>query len=245
MLYPKTERQARTALLLTPAQMDRLGRAHVMLFGLGGVGGYAAETLCRVGVGRLTLVDGDTLAVSNLNRQLVALHSTIGQEKAQAVKARLLNIAPDAHITAITAFHLPTQPVPIPEDVDLLLDAVDTVAAKLDLAEQAKARGIPIISCMGMGNRLDPTQVRLGDLFDTAGCPLSRVMRKELRKRGIERLRCVYSTEPALTPAKGGDTRASGRPTPGSTPFVPAVAGLYMAYETVSQLCGLTQEAIK
>lgn len=225
-------RMARTALLLPPGAMARLRDAHVMLFGLGGVGSYAAEALARAGVGRLTVVDADVVSESNLNRQLPALASTIGQPKALVVAQRLRDAAPDALITPVAAFHLPQTPVPIPDDVDLIADAVDTVSAKLDLAVQAKARGIPIISCMGMGNRLDPTLIRVGDLFETSGCPLCRVMRRELRKRGVDALPCVYSTEPALSPA----TPEGERPVPGSVSFVPSVAGLYMAHYAVKTL---------
>lgn len=237
---PIGEWEARTALLLDGKQLARLHRAHVMIFGLGGVGSYAAEAIGRAGVGKITLVDGDTVAVSNLNRQLPALHSTIGRDKVDVIHNRLLDIAPNAKIKAVKAFHLTDHPVPIPEDVAMVVDAVDTVAAKLDLAVTCKERGIPLIACMGMGNRLDPTQVRVGDLFETAGCPLSRVMRRELRKRGVTELRCVYSMEPARKPRAAPDMaaeiRASGRPSPGSTPYVPAVAGLFMAYEVVRKL---------
>ncbi len=238
-----TQWQARTALLLGQENLDKLRNSHGMVFGLGGVGSYAAEALCRAGVGKLTLVDADTVAPSNLNRQLPALTSTLGRAKAVVVGERLRDIAPEAEIVAIEAFHMPETPVPIPQDVAFVVDAVDTVAAKIDLAVTCKARGIPLVSCMGMGNRLDPTQIRIGDLFDTAGCPLCRVMRRELRKRGVEALRCVYSTEKAMKGEADGDTpverRDSGRPSPGSVPFVPSVAGLYMAYDVVRTLCGL------
>ena len=226
------ERVSRTALLLSPEAMERLRGAHVMLFGLGGVGSYAAEALARAGVGRLTLVDADTVTPGNLNRQLPALRSTVGQSKAHVMASRLRDAAPDAEITPIERFHLPTSPVPIPPDVDFLADAVDTVAAKLDLAQQAKARAIPIISCMGMGNRLDPTKIRLGDIFETKECPLCRVMRRELRRRGIDALPCVYSTEPARKPTAPEGEKA----VPGSVSFVPSVAGLYMAYHIVRTL---------
>lgn len=241
--YPRSERQIRTEKLLGSQGLERLWQAHVMIFGLGGVGSYAAEALGRAGVGRLTLVDADRVAASNLNRQLPALCSTVGRPKADVVRERLLDIAPDADIVAVKAFHLPESPVEIPQDVDVVLDAVDTIAAKLDLAVTCRKRGIPLLSCMGMGNRLDPTRIRIGDLFETSGCPLGRVMRRELRKRGIGSLRCVYSTEPACAGAQGealgAEPRAGGRPSPGSLPYVPSVAGLYMAYEAVRML---TQE---
>lgn len=235
-------RLSRSSLLLTPAQMETLRRSHILLFGLGGVGGYAAEALARSGVGRLTLIDGDTVSPTNLNRQLAALSSTIGQNKANVMAARLQDAAPDCIIDGLCAFHLPQNPVPIPEDCSMVLDAVDTLAAKLHLAQTCQERKIPLVSCMGMGNRLDPTCIRVGDIFETSGCPLCRDMRKELRKRHIDSLRCVYSTEPAHVPLADGapaETKASGRPVPGSVSFVPSVAGLYMAYEAVRQLCGL------
>lgn len=239
MLYAREEREIRTAKLIPHAQLDRLWKAHVMIFGLGGVGSYAAEALCRAGIGRLTLVDADTIAPSNLNRQLPALHSTIGRAKAEVVRERLLDIAPDAKIEAIQAFHLPSAPVFIPDDTAFVVDAVDTVSAKLDLAKTCGERNIPLIACMGMGNRLDPTQIRIGDIFETMDCPLCRVMRRELRRRAVPSLRCVYSVEKACEPLaeEGGDPRASGRPSPGSVPYVPSVAGLYMAYEVVRLLC--------
>ena len=242
-MLTRETRLARAALLLTPRQMDALQQAHILLFGLGGVGGYAAEALARAGVGRLTLIDGDTVSPTNLNRQLAALSGTIGQSKADVMTARLREAAPDCVIEGICAFHLPQSPVPIPEDCSFVLDAVDTLAAKLHLAQVCQERGVPLVSCMGMGNRLDPTRIRIGDIFETSGCPLCRDMRKELRKRHIDSLCCVYSTEPARAPLPSGtqppETKASGRPTPGSVSFVPSVAGLYMAYEAVRQICGL------
>ena len=195
-------RLERTALLLSPAQMERLEHAHVMLFGLGGVGGHAAEALARGGVGKLTLVDHDVVSPSNLNRQLAALESTVGRPKAQVLSARLRDAAPDAEIVAVEAFYLPESPVPIPQDVSVVVDAIDTVSAKLHLAQICYERGIPLISCMGMGNRLDPTLIRVGDIFETSGCPLCRVVRQGLRKRNIPSLRCVYSLEP---PSVQGD----------------------------------------
>ena len=252
MGHPGGERFARTALLLSPGRLDRLWHAHVMVFGLGGVGSYAAEALGRMGIGKLSLVDGDIVDISNVNRQLPAQESTLGRPKADVVRERLLDIAPDARVEAIEAFHLPERPVPIPRDVDFLVDAVDTVAAKIDLAFTCRRREISMIACMGMGNRLDPTLVRIGDLFETSGCPLCRVMRRELRKRDIASLRCVYSMEPAerviagqafpSTPEACSPKASAGgvnpaRPPTGSVAYVPAVAGLYMAYEAVRVLC--------
>lgn len=222
-------RLERTALLLSPAQMERLEHAHVMLFGLGGVGGHAAEALARGGVGKLTLVDHDVVSPSNLNRQLAALESTVGRPKAQVLSARLRDAAPDAEIVAVEAFYLPESPVPIPQDVSVVVDAIDTVSAKLHLAQTCYERGIPLISCMSMGNRLDPTLIRVGDIFETSGCPLCRVVRQGLRKRNIPSLRCVYSLEPAI---------GTGGRLPGSVSFVPPAAGLFLAAEAVRLIAG-------
>lgn len=234
------ERLKRTALLFSDEQMEKLRMAHVMLLGLGGVGSYAAEALARGGVGKMTIVDNDDVAVSNLNRQLPALVSTIGQSKVDVVARRLRDLAPDMELTAVNAFYLPETPVEIPPDCTVVVDAIDTTSAKLHLAEMCMQRGIPLISCMGMGNRLDPTKIVIGDIYETTACPLCRVMRRELRKRNIPSLRCVYSTEPAVTPRVDpeGETRATGRPSPGSVSFVPSVAGLYLAYESIRIITG-------
>ncbi len=229
-------RESRTALLLSREQLDTLKAAHVMVFGLGGVGGYAAEALGRMGVGKLTIVDKDTFEESNLNRQTGALTSTIGKPKAAVTRERLLDINPDAEIIAVEQFHLPDTPVPIPDDVSIVLDAVDTVAAKLSIVEICKQKGVPVISCMGMGNRLDPTQIRLGDIFQTNNCGLSRVMRKELRKRNITSLRCVYSMEEPLPVSEAIPAKGGSRAAPGSVAYVPSVAGLYMAYDAVNTI---------
>ncbi|MBE5779674.1 MAG: tRNA threonylcarbamoyladenosine dehydratase [Clostridiales bacterium] len=237
----RSQRLARSALLLESAQLQRLEEAHVMLLGLGGVGSYAAEAMARSGVGKMTIVDCDDVAVSNLNRQLPALASTIGMQKTAVVAQRLRDAAPDMELNIVDQFYLPENPVEIPADCTLVLDAIDTISSKLHLAEKCAERNIPLISCMGMGNRLDPTQIRIGDIFETSGCPLCRVMRRELRKRGISSLRCVYSAEEAITPAfdENAETKGKGRQAPGSVAFVPSVAGLYMAYEAVRMICGL------
>lgn len=241
MPITREERLKRTALLLSDEQMERLANAHVMLLGLGGVGSYAAEALARAGVGEMTIVDNDKVAVSNLNRQLPALESTVGRAKVEVVAERLLDAAPDLKLHAINAFYLPETPVLIPENCTVVVDAIDTTSAKLHLAQVCLERDIPMVSCMGMGNRLDPTKIVVGDIYETTACPLCRVMRRELRKRGISRLRCVYSTEPAVVPREDpeAEKRATGRPSPGSVSFVPSVAGLYLAYEAVRMITGL------
>ncbi|HPF88204.1 MAG TPA: tRNA threonylcarbamoyladenosine dehydratase [Candidatus Limiplasma sp.] len=233
------QRIERTAILLGKAQIDTLKHAHGMIFGLGGVGSYAAEALGRMGIGKLTLVDGDRFEYSNINRQLNALMSTVGKSKVLVTAQRLRDINPDADINPIEAFYLPDTPVPIADDVDFVVDAIDTVSAKLHIIETCNHRNIPILSCMGMGNRLDPTQIRIGELFDTDTCALCRVMRKELRKRGILKLRCVYSTEEACKCTHEMSTGNGRRAISGSVAFVPSVAGLYMAYDIIRTLCSL------
>ena len=246
MEITREQRLNRMALLLDEQQMEKLHNAHVMLLGLGGVGSYAAEAIARGGVGKMTIVDNDDVAVSNLNRQLPALASTIGRMKTEVVAQRLRDLAPDMELTAINAFYLPETPVAIPEDCTVVIDAIDTTSAKLHLAQVCQERGIPLISCMGMGNRLDPTQIRIGDIYETTGCPLCRVMRHELRKRNISSLRCVYSTEPAITPRHTPDSENKGsRPAPGSVSFVPSVAGLYLAYEAIRLIVDIVKEMSK
>ncbi|MBR6571524.1 MAG: tRNA threonylcarbamoyladenosine dehydratase, partial [Clostridia bacterium] len=221
--------------------MEKLKNAHVMLLGLGGVGSYAAEALARGGVGEMTIVDNDEVAVSNLNRQLPALASTVGRSKVDVVAERLRDLAPDMALHAVNAFYLQETPVPVPDNCIMVVDAIDTTSAKLHLAQVCMERGVPLVSCMGMGNRLDPTRIVIGDIYETSGCPLCRVMRSQLRKRGIPSLRCVYSTEPAIAPrvTEGAETKGSGRPAPGSVSFVPSVAGLYLAYEAIRQIAGI------
>ena len=227
------ERYSRTALLLNDKQIEKIKEAHVMLFGLGGVGSYVAEGLARLGVGHLTIIDNDCVVQSNINRQLPALYSTIGMQKTAVVEARLKDIAPDMKITTIDAFYLPQTPVPIEEGC-IVVDAIDTISAKIDIAVVCKNKNIPLVSCMGMGNRLDPTQITIGDLFETEKCPLCRVMRRELRKRNVDKLRVVYSKEQAISPT----TKEGEKIVPGSISFVPSVAGLYLAYDVMKIIIG-------
>lgn len=210
----------RTEQLLGADAVERLRTSRVALFGLGGVGSFTAEALARAGVGHLLLVDGDNVAPSNLNRQLVALHSTLGQPKADVMAARIRDISPAVRVDARRAFYLPENA----DDFDLagfdyVIDAVDTVAAKVELAVRARAVGVPLVSCMGAGNKLDPARFEVADLFATSVCPLCKAMRKALKARGVTALTVVYSRE---TPA------VACRP-PGSVSFVPAVAGLILA----------------
>ena len=235
-----TEQFSRASLLIGQEGVDRLRRARVALFGVGGVGGYVAEALVRSGVGSLVFYDDDRVALSNLNRQIIALHSTVGRDKIDVMTERLLDINPNAKITGHKLFYLPEEAEKVDfGSFDYIADAVDTVAAKLDIIERAYHLGVPVISAMGAGNRLDPTRLRVGDVYETENCPLARVMRKELRKRGVPSLKVVYSTEPALQPLTAPDESASAHPrraTPGSMVFVPAVMGMIMAAEIVKDL---------
>ena len=239
---------SRSALLIGREGVEKLSHARVALFGVGGVGGYVAEALARSGVGGIDLFDPDAVSLTNLNRQIVALHSTLGQPKAEVMAQRLRAINPAIKVTAHFLFYLPENA----DQVDLssyhyIADAIDTVTAKLDLIQRAYHLGVPIISAMGAGNRMDPTQVRVGDIFDTKNCPLARIMRKELRKRGIPALRVAYSMEKALSPlpeeaaALQAETAVSDAPrrdTPGSMMFVPAAMGLAMASVIVREIVG-------
>lgn len=229
------EEWQRSALLLGEDALERLGRAHAAVFGLGGVGGHAAETLARAGVGRLTLVDSDVVARSNINRQLVATQTTVGQYKTDVMAARIREIDPAAEVTALRLFYTPENADALPlSGFDCIVDAIDTVSAKLELIERAHHLGVPIVSAMGCGNRLDATQFRIMDVYETQNDPLARVMRRELRRRGVPALRVVCSAAPALTPRAGGESKGTaGRPAPGSVSWVPGVAGMLLAGEAV------------
>ncbi|MBQ3108835.1 MAG: tRNA threonylcarbamoyladenosine dehydratase [Clostridia bacterium] len=230
------ERFSRTAMLLGEEAAERLAHAHVAVFGLGGVGGHLVEALARSGIGKLTIFDHDTVSVSNINRQAAALTSTVGQYKADVLKTRCLDINPNMEVTAHKVFYLPENADDYDfSEFDYVADAVDTVTAKLLIIEKAKEKNIPVISCMGAGNKLDPTAFCVADIEKTSVCPLARVMRRELKKRGIENVKVVYSTEPAISP-EGGEKDEFRRQTPGSCAFVPSVAGLIMAGEIIKDL---------
>lgn len=229
------ERFSRTALLLGETAVEALAQKHVAVFGVGGVGGFAAEALARAGIGKLTIVDNDRVSPSNLNRQLLALHSTIGQKKTDVMRARLLDINPDLDVIVRDVFFLPENADTFCfADYDYVVDAIDTVAGKIALAVCAREAGVPIIASMGAGNKLDPTQFEVADLAKTSVCPLARTMRRELRKHGIEHMKVVYSKEPALQPQ--GDPPGGERPVPGSVSFVPGAVGLILAGEVVKDL---------
>ena len=234
---------SRTRLLLGDAALKALAASRVAVFGVGGVGGYVCEALARSGVGAFDLVDADEVALSNLNRQIIATRDTLGRPKVDVMRERMLSINPAADIRALCRFYLPESAAEFPfSEYDYIVDAVDTVAAKLSLAEQARDHGVPIISAMGAGNKLDPTRFRVSDISQTHTCPLARVMRRELRKRGIEHLKVVWSDEAPLSPAGEGEGPAPGRRSvPGSTAWTPAVAGLVLAGEVVKDLTGIRE----
>ena len=230
---------SRTALLLGDTAMDKLKNAKVAVFGLGGVGGYVVEALARSGVGALELIDHDTISITNINRQLLATHDTIGKSKAQAAKARVLSINPDCNVTAREEFFLPDTAQNFDfTSYDYVVDAIDTVTGKLTLVAAAKAVNTPIISCMGTGNKLDPTKFQIADISKTTVCPLARIMRKECAKRGIKHLKVLFSTEdPLPAPDPGDEELPEGRRAlPGSVAFVPSVAGLIIAGEVIKDL---------
>lgn len=229
----------RTEFLLGAAAMARLAAARVAVFGLGGVGGSAAEALARSGVGALDLFDDDVVSLTNLNRQAVATHDALGMPKVDAMAARIAAIAPEARVEVHRMFYMPENAGEVDlSKYDYVVDAVDTVAAKLELAVRATALGVPIISAMGAGNKLDPTKLVISDIYRTSVCPLARVMRRELRKRGIDHLKVAWSTEPPATPLgrPEEDLAHPRRSIPGSTAFVPPAMGLAIAAEVVREL---------
>ena len=215
-------------MLLGPATMQKLAQAHVAVFGIGGVGGHTVEALARAGIGNIDLIDNDIISASNLNRQIIATRQTIGQAKVDVAAARIAAINPDCRVTVHKVFYLPeTQDQFDFSRYDYIVDAIDTVSGKISLVMAANQAGVPIISAMGAGNKLDPTAFRVADIYKTSVCPLAHVMRKELKKRGIKKLKVVYSQEPPQ--------KTTSR-TPGSVPFVPPVVGCIIAGEVIKDL---------
>lgn len=224
----------RTELLIGAAALERLRSAHVAVFGIGGVGGAAAEALVRAGIGAIDLIDPDRVSLTNLNRQILALHSTVGQYKTDAAKARFLDINPALKLRTFRTLYLPESADQFDfTEYDYIVDAIDNVTGKIALAENAKKCGVPLISSMGTGNKLDPARFEVADLFATSVCPLARVMRYELKRRGIEHLKVVYSKEKPTVPKNDGGERV-----PASISFVPSAAGLILAGEVI---CDLTE----
>lgn len=231
---------SRTALLLGDDAINKLKNSRVAVFGVGGVGGYVCEALVRSGVGAFDLIDNDTVSVTNINRQIIALQSTVGKYKVDVMKERMLDINPDVDVNVHKCFFLPENADTFPfEEYDYVVDAVDTVTAKVELIMRAKSMNIPVISAMGAGNKLDPTKFVVADIYETKVCPLARVMRHEMKKRGVKKLKVVYSEETPLTPLSTQEVEALNpgkRATPGSTAFVPAVAGLIIGGEIIKDL---------
>ena len=220
----------RTSMLLGREAVELLSRSKVIVFGIGGVGGYVCEALARSGVGTIVIVDKDKVDVTNINRQIIATHDTVGRPKTEVMEERIHSINPDCKVIRHDIFYLPETADEIDfSDADHVVDAVDTVTAKLLIIERAKAAGVHVISSMGTGNKLDPSRFRVADIYKTSVCPLAKVMRRELKKRGINSLKVVYSDEEPLS---------SGSRTPGSVAFVPPVAGLMIAGEVVRDIVG-------
>ena len=233
------EQFIRTEMLLGSAALERLQKARVAVFGLGGVGGYTVEALARAGIGQLDLIDSDSISLSNLNRQILATHSTVGMDKTEAARQRVLDINPACIVRVHNVFYTPDTADQFDfTQYDYIVDAIDTVTGKLALVERAHTAGTPIICSMGTGNKLDAAAFQVADISKTSMCPLARVMRKELGKRGIKHLKVVYSQEEALTPT-GWEAEAAAigkRQIPGSVPFVPGAAGLILAGEVIKDL---------
>lgn len=228
---------SRTERLIGEAAQQRLFSARVAVFGIGGVGSFAAEALARAGVGTLDLIDPDRVSLTNINRQLYATHSTIGEYKVDIAARRLADINPDGKVNTFPVFFDEETAAQFDfSQYDYVIDAIDTVSSKLLLVEMAKKAGAPIISAMGAGNKLDPTAFEVADIAKTTVCPLARVMRRELKARGISHLKVVYSKEPPITPEGEGEKTAAGRPAPGSVPFVPPVMGFILAGEVIRDL---------
>ena len=226
---------SRAAALFGRENIEKLNDRRVAVFGVGGVGGHCAEALCRSGIGAIDLFDGDVVDITNINRQIIATHRTVGLDKAEVMRERLLEINPRARIGARKLFYLPETADEVDLSVyDYIVDAVDTMTAKLELVCRAAALGVPVISSMGAANKLDPSAFEVADIYETSVCPMARIMRGELRKRGVASLKVVYSREPPVRAREAAAPRA--RPTPASNAFVPPVAGLIMAAEVVKYL---------
>lgn len=245
---------SRTQLLLGEEGMEKIFRSRVAVFGIGGVGGYTVEALARSGIGTLDLIDDDKVCLTNLNRQILATRKTIGRYKVDVARERILEINPEAVVHTYKTFYMPETADQFDfTQYDYVVDAIDTVTGKLELILQAERAGVPIISCMGAGNKLDASALEVADIYDTSVCPLARVMRRELKNRGVKHLKVVYSKEPAITPQEDmsiscrtncicppGTARkcTERRQVPGSNAFVPAAAGLILAGEVIRDLSG-------
>ena len=237
-----SERFSRTCSLIGAEAMERLASAKVAVFGIGGVGGYVCEALARSGVGAFDLIDMDTVSISNLNRQIIATDTSVGRPKPEVMKERILDINPDADVTVRNCFFLPENADMFPfEEYDYVVDCVDTVTAKIEIILRAKSLRIPVISSMGAGNKLDPSRFKVADIYDTRVCPLAKVMRRELKKRGVSDLKVVYSDEQPLKPVKEITGDEHRRSVPASCAFAPAACGLVIASEIVKDIAGIDE----
>lgn len=239
---------SRTELLIGQAALEKLQNSRVAIFGVGGVGGYVCEALVRSGVGHFDLIDNDTVSLTNINRQIIALHSTIGKLKVDVMKERMLDINPDVDVSVHPCFYLPETADQFDfSNYDYVVDAIDTVTGKIEIIVQSDARQVPVISSMGAGNKLNPAMMEVSDIYKTSVCPLARVMRRELKKRHIKHCKVVYSKEKAIQPSQaslekyGADSEENftKKSIPGSTAFVPSVAGLILASEVIKDLITL------
>ena len=230
---------SRTRRIIGDDAVSKLASSRVAVFGIGGVGSFVVEALARAGVGTIDLIDSDKVCRSNINRQLVALHSTLGRYKTEVAKERILDINPDAIVNEYRCFYLPEEEDKFPfSEFDYIVDAVDTVTAKIGLAMAGRDLGVPVISIMGTGNKINPSMFEVCDIYDTAVCPLAKVMRRELKKRGVKSLKCVYSKEKPIKPeSEEGDERV-----PGSVSFTPPVAGMIAASEVIKDLTGIKND---
>ena len=228
----------RTEMLLGSEAVHKLKQCRIAVFGIGGVGGYTVEALARSGVGTLDLIDNDTVSLTNINRQIIALHSTVGMNKTEAAKKRLLDINPNIKINMYNTFFTPENSGEFNfSQYDYIVDAIDTVSGKIELAVQADKANVPIISSMGAGNKLDPTRFEVSDIYKTSVCPLARVMRRELKKRNIRNLKVVYSKEEARSPkCESDEDSGMKRQTPASIAYVPSVVGLIIAGEVINDI---------
>ncbi len=235
------KRFSRTEMLFKSEAMEKLKNSRVAVFGIGGVGGYAVEALARSGVGAIDIIDNDTISVTNINRQIYALEDTVGKYKTDVAEERILKINPDCKVRKYTTFYMPETSSEFDfSQYDYIIDAIDTVTGKLEIIENAIKCKTPVISSMGTGNKINPTQLEISDIYKTSVCPLAKVMRHELKKRGIKKLKVLYSKEIPITPAVSDEELPpSRRQIPGSNAFVPSVAGLIIASEVIKDLTGL------
>lgn len=227
------EEFTRTAMLIGEERLEKLSSVHIAVFGIGGVGGYVTEALARCGVGKFDLIDNDTVNITNINRQIIATHDTLGRYKTEVMKERILSINPDVKVNVHNTFYMPENSDEFDfGKYDYIVDAVDTVTAKIEIIINAKKAGTPVISSMGTGNKLDPTRFEIADIYKTSVCPLAKVMRRELKKRGVDKLKVLYSKEEPIKQQQGDGVK----PTPASISFVPSVAGLIIAGEVIKEL---------